>query len=98
MKFIYRVLTNYGAKLEVEAESAQQACKLLGITIHDCRKWYPSPIKRVKEPHEVTKQAERLAKLRQATREKRKLRKIAKRVKAAESLKGIWKDLPLNGE
>ena len=75
VKFIYRVLTNYGAKLEVEAESAEEACKLLGIQLKDCRKWYPSPIKRVKEPHEITRQAERLAKLRQATREKRKLRR-----------------------
>ena len=75
MKYIYTVLTNHGQKLKIEAESSQQACNLLGISLEDCRKWYPSPIKRVKEPHEITRQAERLAKLRQATREKRKLRR-----------------------
>lgn len=75
MKFLYRILTNYGTKLEIEAESAEEACRLVGIAMNDCRKWYPSPIKRVLEPEEITKRAERFAKLQELAKARRKLRR-----------------------
>lgn len=47
MKFLYHIVTLDGRKLDIEAESAEQALELLGIALKECRKWYPFPKKKV---------------------------------------------------
>ena len=64
MKFLYRIVTVWGSKQDVEASSAIEACSLAGISIEDCKKWYPMALYRIITEKEKQEQRAQLDKVR----------------------------------
>ena len=82
MKFYYRVRTLKGLNEIVEAESAAEACRILGVLPHELKKYYPFPISVVKTSEEQEAQKQRLATLNEKNRlERQEIRSVTKRRK-----------------
>lgn len=55
--FLYSVVTKNGSKFTIEAESGEEALRLLNIDVDTCKRWYPFAIKRVLTAEEKAKLA-----------------------------------------
>lgn len=81
MRFLYHIKTTTGVNTLVEADSIQAACRLAGVKLEDCCKWYPFPVKKVLTEEEKAEKRKRLERVKAnpVYRENSKAKKRVKR-------------------